>query len=85
MKSHSDLVENTYSYKGTMSSEPSITCSYIWHMETSKCAYWLDTHSVKDWWRYVLPNANAVHFCDIFSNIGQCFRPAQTKSLGNQK
>ena len=46
--------------------EHSITCSYICHINTSKCAYWLDTHSVKVWWRYVLANTNAVHFCDNF-------------------
>ena len=33
----------------------------------------------------MLPNKNAVDFCAIFSDIGQCFRPAQTKSLENQK
>ena len=43
----------------------SITCSHIWHVDISKCVYWLDNHSVKVWWRYVLPNANAAHFCDI--------------------
>ena len=32
-----------------------------------------------------LPNTNAVHFCDIFSDIGQHFCPAQTNSLKNQK
>ena len=40
---------------------------------------------MKVWRRYVLLNSNTVHFCDIFFNIGQCFRPTQTKSLGNQK
>ena len=25
----------------------------------------------------MLPNVDAVHFCDIFSDIGQCCRPAQ--------
>ena len=33
----------------------------------------------------MLPNTDAVNFCDTFSDIGQCFRPAQTKSLKNQK
>ena len=26
--------------------EPSLTCS---HNDTSKCVYWLDTHSIKVW------------------------------------
>ena len=30
------------------------------------------TCSMKVCWRYVLPNANTGHFCDIFSDIGQC-------------
>ena len=33
----------------------------------------------------MLPNANDGNFCDIFSDIGHCFRPAQTQSLKNQK
>ena len=44
----------------------SITCSHIWHVNISKCVYWLETHSVKVWWRYVLPNVNAAHFWDVF-------------------
>ena len=44
----------------------SITCSYIWHVYTSKCVFQLHTHSVKVWWQYVLPNSNATHFCDVF-------------------
>ena len=63
----------------------SIICSYIWYVNKSKYAYWLDTHSVKVWWRYVLPNTNAVHFCDIFSDIGQYFWSAQTRSFGIKK
>ena len=42
------------------------TCSYVWNVDISKCVYWLDTHSVKVWWGYVLPNANTAHFCDVF-------------------
>ena len=42
------------------------TCSHIWHVIISKYVYWLDTQSVKVWWSYVLPNTNAVNFCDIF-------------------
>ena len=30
-------------------------------------------------------NTNAVHYCDIFSDIEQCFQPAQTQSPENQK
>ena len=57
-----------------------ITYSYMWHMNTSKCVYKLDTHSVKFWWSYVLPNTNAVQFCNIFSDIGLYFWLAQTKN-----
>ena len=32
----------------------------------------------------MLPSANAVHFCDIFSDIIQCCRPAQKIELENQ-
>ena len=46
---------------------PWLTCSYIWHINTSiKCAFWLDKYSMKVWWQYVLPNTKAVHFCAIF-------------------
>ena len=34
--------------------EPSITCSYIWHVNISRCVYWSDIHFVKVLWRYVL-------------------------------
>ena len=30
----------------------SITCSYIWHTNTSKCVYWLDIHSDNVWLRH---------------------------------
>ena len=33
--------------------EPSITYSYIWHINISKFVYWLDIHSVKVWWSYM--------------------------------
>ena len=65
--------------------EPSINCSYIWHIDTLKYVYWLDTHSVKVWCSYVLSNTNPIHFCNIFLDIGHCFRTAQTKSIKNQK
>ena len=42
--------------------ECSIYCSCIWHVNTPLCVYWLDTHSVNIWWRYKLPNINAIHF-----------------------
>ena len=32
--------------------ESSVTCSHIWHVNISKCVYWLDIQSVKVWWRY---------------------------------
>ena len=44
----------------------SITNSHIWHVDTSKCVNWLDTHSMKVRWWYVQLNANAAHFCDTF-------------------
>ena len=59
----------------------SITCTYIWHIDISKSVYQLNTHSVKVWWSYVLPNTNAVHFCDI----EQCFHHTTKNSVGNQK
>ena len=34
---------------------------------------------------YVLPNTKTIHFFRIFSDIGQCFWPAQTKRIENQK
>ena len=43
--------------------EPSMNCSYIWHIDTSKSANWLDTHSMTVWWRYVFTEqaVNALH------------------------
>ena len=55
----------------------SITCSHIRYFDIPKCENWSAIHSVKVWWRYVLPNTNADHFCDSFSVLGQCFRPAK--------
>ena len=51
----------------------SITCSHIWLINTSKCMYCLDTHSVKVWSRYVLPKTNAVPLCDIIFKQGNIF------------
>ena len=48
----------------------SITWSHNWHFDILMCVYWLDINSEKVWWRYVIPNTNAVHFCDIFSYLG---------------
>ena len=42
-----------------------IICSHIWHVDLSKCGYWLNIHFGKVWRRNVLTNANAVNFCDI--------------------
>ena len=39
-----------------------IICSYIWRVNISKCVFCLNTYSVKVWWRYILPNTNALHF-----------------------
>ena len=49
-----------------------------------KCVYWLDTHSVKVCWIHVLPNANSVHFCDIFFRH-RTVLPTCQKSLENKK
>ena len=57
----------------------SITCSHIWHVYASKYVFYLDTQSVKVWWRCVLLNTNAVHFCDILLPI------CSKNSLKNQK
>ena len=34
----------------------SITCSHIWNIDATKYVNWLDTHSVKVWWNYMLQN-----------------------------
>ena len=57
----------------------SIPYSYIWHINILKCAYWLVTFS------HVLLNTNTILVFDIFSDIGQCFQPIQTKGHENQK
>ena len=51
--------------KGNKIIEPFITSSYLWHVNTSNCAYWIDIHSVKVWRNYILPNSNAVNSFDI--------------------
>ena len=47
----------------------SITYSHIWHINTPKCAYWLDKNSEKVWCKYVVPNTNAtgipLHFLQL--------------------
>ena len=61
----------------------SITWCFIWLINISKCAYWLDTHSVNVWWSYVLLNSNAVHFCDIFfRHRSSMFLPCPNKESG---
>ena len=30
-----------------------------------------------------IPNTNAIHFCNIFSDIGQCCHPVQKNGLDN--
>ena len=61
----------------------SIACSYIWHIDISKYVYWLDIQSVNVWWRCVLPNANAAHFCDIFFRHSVGDLPRKTVSKIN--
>ena len=39
----------------TKSKGYSTACSYIWHVNTSKSVYWLDTHSVKMLLIFVIP------------------------------
>ena len=56
------------------STNASLFCSYIWHIDISKCVFWLYTKSMKVWWRYKLPNSNNVHYCDIFSRHRAVFR-----------
>ena len=80
---HEWLISNIRKYpkRRNKINEQSITLSHTWHIDIAKHVYWLDTYFVKVWWRCVLlPNANAVYFCDIFSDIGQCFGFAQAKS-----
>ena len=33
---------------------------------------------------FMLPNADAVHFCNIFSDIGQCCQPAQIRKQSSK-
>ena len=56
------VVKSVWKYpkKHNKIKEHYITCSHIWHVDIS---YWLGIHSMKFWWRYVLPNANGAHFC----------------------
>ena len=35
-----------------------ITCDSNWHANISECVYWLDTHSIKVWWRYSTSDMN---------------------------
>ena len=65
--------------------EPSITCNYIWHIVTPKWAYWLDTHSVKVWWSYMLPNTNTVNFCDIIFRHRAIFSACPNKESRKSK
>ena len=49
--------------------------------DISKYVYWLDSRSVKVWWRYMLPITNTVNLCDIFSDIEQCFQKPKAKNV----
>ena len=43
----------------------SINYIHIWHVDISKCLYWLDICSMKVWWRYVFKCRS---FCDVFQS-----------------
>ena len=40
-----------------------ISCSHIWNFDIIKCLHWLDTESMKVWWRYNTSNMNCYVFC----------------------
>ena len=61
-----------------------MTCSNIWHV-IPKCAYRLDTRSMKVGESIFYQTQMSLSFLILFSDIGQCFHPAQTKSFENQK
>ena len=72
------IYENTQ--KHNKIKEHSITCSYIWHINISKCVYWLDTHSAKVWCYY---------FCDIIlrhrAMFSTCpYKEPQKSKIGQQ-
>ena len=54
----------------------SVTCSHIWHVDISKYVYLLDTHSVKVLAKLCVTKLKC-RFLMYFSDIGQCWRPAQ--------
>ena len=60
---------------------PSITCSCIWYI----CAIWFDTYFVKVWYRYVLPNTNAVQFCDVIFRHRAMFSTCPNKETRKSK
>ena len=62
-----------------------IICSYIWNNSTLKFAYWFNTYSVEVWWRYVLPNTNTVHFCDISFRHRAVLPTCPKNNIQNQK
>ena len=63
----------------------SITCSYIWHVDISKYVYWSNTHSVNVLWRYVLLNANAAPFSDVFFRHRAMFSTSWNKESRKSK
>ena len=63
----------------------SIACNHIWHIDISKCVYWLDTLSVKVWWNYAIPNTNADHFCDIIFRHRAVFPSCNKKQCWKSK
>ena len=65
-----DMYENTYPKKCNKIKRRSITCSYIWVVDISKCVYWLGTHSVNVWWWYVLlfgSQTQMPNFCEMWN------------------
>ena len=58
---------------------------YLAYNNTSKSAYWLDTHFVNVWWRYVLPSTNAIHFRDIFFRHRTIFSTCPNKESRKSK
>ena len=65
---------------------PSIICSYIWYINASKCAYINESDILGKFDEDMCYQTQILSIYVIFfSDIGQCFRSAQTKSLENQK
>ena len=48
-----------------------LICGQIWHFKMTKYVFWLDTQSVKVWWRFILLKTNAFIFVILFWDINQ--------------